>query len=487
MRYLAFFGFFVFLFFISRIYRLQFIPIFVDEAIYVNWALLGFQDASLRLISLIDGKQPLYIWIVSIVLNIIHNPLIAGRIVSTLAGFITAVGLFLLSLELFKNKKIALISAFLYTLYPFALVLNRMALYESLVGAFAVWGLYLVILLVRYTQSGFAFLLGFVLGGGLLTKSSGFISLLLFPSAFFLFPHKGKESLRKLFLLISYYFIACLVGFLFYSVLLLSDKFYMIAEKNSVFVYHVSELLPYNALGKWVPQLLQLISWAALYLTYPLFIIIFLSLLNVKFRKEKLILLLNFLVPLIGFALFDRILNSRYIFAITLFLLPLGALGIHEFCIKYRKIIPVIFLLIFSFLIYSDFKIISDMSHAPIPKEDLQQYVNGTTSGVGLREIIGYLMSIASKESIVIATEGIYGSLPTTVVKTYFLNYPQVEIEPFEKMSKNLPLSLLEKSKNKPVYVILNETQSVSNWPLKLIMKYKRGVSNYFMGLYQVL
>lgn len=117
---------------------------------------------------------------------------------------------------------------------------------------------------------------------------------------------------------------------------------------------------------------------------------------------------------------------------------------------------------------------------------DLQQYVNGTTSGAGLREIVAYLKFQAGKESIVIAPEGTYGSLPTTVVKTYFLNYPQVEIEPFEKMPKTCPTSYYEKAKHKPVYFILNETQSVSNWPLKLIMKFKRGTSNNYMSLYTI-
>lgn len=106
--------------------------------------------------SLTDGKQPLYVWMVAIVLNVIRNPLIAGRVVSIFAGFITTVGLFFLSIELFKNKWVGIISAFLYIFYPFVLLLNRMALYESLVGVFTVWSLYLTILLVRHTQSGLA-------------------------------------------------------------------------------------------------------------------------------------------------------------------------------------------------------------------------------------------------------------------------------------------------------------------------------------------
>jgi len=46
---------------------------------------------------------------------------------------------FLVSKFLFKRKRIAFLASTLYIFYPFAQVLDRMALMDSMVGAFSIW------------------------------------------------------------------------------------------------------------------------------------------------------------------------------------------------------------------------------------------------------------------------------------------------------------------------------------------------------------
>lgn len=474
-----------FLFFGLRLYSLKFIPIFVDEAIYVRWAQQGLYDPELRLISLVDGKQPLYIWLVSILTSYIYNPLIAGRLVSIVAGFVTLIGLFLLSLELFRNRWVSIISVLLYAVYPFALILNRMAIYESLIGMFAVWSLYVAILLVRYATLGMSLMLGLVLGGSLLTKSSGFINIYLLPTALLLFSFK-KRNFQKL---LKYFFLALLavvLSFFYYSVLLLSNKYYMISEKDAYFIYHFKELIPYHAFDKWAGNILQLLHWTFIYLTYPASLLLFL---NVKsFRKEKFLLLFWFVIPIIAIALFGRLLSPRYIFPMTIFLLPIIAVNLKDlyFFLKNKIVYGLVVILGVSFLTFSDYKILTDMSHAPIPQKDIQQYANSFSSGQGLREIIAYLTKQAKKEQIMIATEGIYGSLPTTVIEIYFVHNTSVVRYAFDIRPKELPRELYSKAQTKSVYVIFNETQSIYNWPLELVMKFKRGSSDFDLSLYKI-
>jgi len=94
--------FILFLFYIfSRLIRINLIPIFTDEAIYIRWAEIARYDAAWRFISLSDGKQPLFVWLTMVVLPFFKDPLIAGRLVSAVAGLITMIGLFLLGWELF--------------------------------------------------------------------------------------------------------------------------------------------------------------------------------------------------------------------------------------------------------------------------------------------------------------------------------------------------------------------------------------------------
>src|ERR1035437_962898 len=137
------------LYFSLRLIYLTRLPIFTDEAIYLRWAQIALHDSSWRFISLTDGKQPMFVWVAMILIKFIHDPLIAGRLVSVGTGFLTMLGLVTLTYELFKNKRTAFLVAVLYIVYPFAQVLDRMALYDSMVATFYVWALYVSVLLVR--------------------------------------------------------------------------------------------------------------------------------------------------------------------------------------------------------------------------------------------------------------------------------------------------------------------------------------------------
>src|SRR5581483_6440546 len=106
------------IYFILRFYNLFSLPIFTDEAIYLRWAQIALHDANWRFISLTDGKQPLFIRVVMVVLKFIHDPLLAGRLVSIVSGYLTMIGLFLLTYTLFKNIKTAFLCALLYIFYP---------------------------------------------------------------------------------------------------------------------------------------------------------------------------------------------------------------------------------------------------------------------------------------------------------------------------------------------------------------------------------
>jgi len=140
------------------------LPIFVDEAIYLRWAQIAKNDANWRFISLTDGKQPLFVWIVMVAMKVIQDPLVAGRLVSVLIGFCSMIAIGGLAYLLFNDRKIALLSSLLYLVFPFALVYDRMALMDGLVGTFSLLSLALSILLVRTLRLDVALILGAVLG-----------------------------------------------------------------------------------------------------------------------------------------------------------------------------------------------------------------------------------------------------------------------------------------------------------------------------------
>src|SRR3990167_410413 len=96
-------------YFSLRLYRIMSLPIFTDEAIYTRWSQIANQDASWRFISLVDGKQPLFIWLNMILVRVIHDPLLSGRLISVFAGFATMAGLFFLGREIFNNRWIVIL------------------------------------------------------------------------------------------------------------------------------------------------------------------------------------------------------------------------------------------------------------------------------------------------------------------------------------------------------------------------------------------
>ena len=53
-------------YFLTRLINLNVMPIFTDEAIYSFWAQVALHDPANRFISLVDGNQPLFIWLAAV-------------------------------------------------------------------------------------------------------------------------------------------------------------------------------------------------------------------------------------------------------------------------------------------------------------------------------------------------------------------------------------------------------------------------------------
>jgi len=123
-----------FLYFFSRLVNLEKFPIFTDEGIYINWAKTAWHDASMRFISLTDGKQPLQTWATIPFLKLFPNhPLFAGRLFSVFTGFFSLSFIFFLLFFLF-DKKTAFFGSIFYIFTPYFLFYDRMALTDSAVN-----------------------------------------------------------------------------------------------------------------------------------------------------------------------------------------------------------------------------------------------------------------------------------------------------------------------------------------------------------------
>lgn len=494
-----FFSLAIVVYFSLRFYHIMSLPIFTDEAIYMRWAQIAKSDASWRFISLTDGKQPLFIWITIAFMRIIKDPLLAGRVVSIFSGFGTLIGLYYLGKELFKNQWIGIIAATLYIFYPFGLVYDRMALYDDLVATFYIWTLYFAILLIRNTRLDFAFILGFIVGGGALNKSIELYSIYLLPVLVLLFDFKQKRKWFYLGKWILFVIIAVVISQVIYSILRLSPWFYIIKQKDATFFYSLGDLLhkPFTFWNQNVKDHLSgLFNWLFIYVTLPVLLLAISSVIFYKeYWKEKIILFLYFFTPFVVFSILAKIMYPRYLLFMTISLIPLAAYSLFKIfsLIKNYYINGVIFFLFISMWLWSDFYILTDFAHAPIPSSDLNQYSNDWPAGGGLKEIISYLQNESQNKKIYVGTEGTFGLMPYAL-ELYLINNPNITIKSFWPIYDQPPQEVLLASTKEPTYFIFYQPCpsckssgiAPDMWRTTLLYRYTKINPQTYTSLYQI-
>lgn len=485
-------------FLFSRIILLGNFPIFTDEALYVRWAQIASQDANWRFISLTDGKQPMLIWFGMIFTRVIEDPLTAVRLVSVLSGLFSLTGLWLLSFELFKSKKIAFLTSILYVVYPFSVVYDRLALYDSMVGALSIFGIYFSILLVRKLRLDIALILGMVLGAGMLTKTSANFSIILLPLSLIILNFKQKNYFKKIIRWGIFALIAVVIAEVLYNSLRLSPFFHIIKEKNTIFVYYPFSIPIADNINLFLGNLRGLSGWLFTYLTPFYLFLIIISLFTKKFIKEKLLLIGYFILPFIALALFGRVIFPRFIFFMSLYLLPLAGYGlsqviylVNKFLIErklnaYYTISSLVIILFILYPIKVSFDFIFNPSKSAIADADHKQYISEWPAGGGVKESIEFFKDKSKNEKIFIGTEGTFGLLPYAL-EIYLADNPNIMIKSYWPV-EGLPQDALEASKKMPAYFIFYQPcmecsfpgDAPDNWPLKKISEFKKSDGVYY-------
>ena len=441
----------------------------------------------------------MFIWLMMISLRFIQDPLLAGRVVSVGAGLLTLIGIYFLGRELFKSKSIGLISSALYVFFPMSLVYDRMALYDSLVGSFAVWGLLLIILLVRTIRLDVALILGIVIGGAVLNKTNGFFNIYLLPLSLILFNWTGKHVKERLLKWVSLVIVAVILTYAFYSILRLSPFFHIITEKNAIFVYPLKDWLdhPFNFfIGNWK----AFWDWTNRYLTWPLLVLAISSFFITRsFTREKLVLFLWFILPIIALGLFGRTLYPRFIFFMLLPLLPLIAFSIVNISrwIKSAYLLIIFFILSFALMVKTDFLILTNFAQAYIPVSDIRQYQTDWPAGGGIRESVEFFKSQSEKGRIYIATQGTFGLMPFAY-EIYLVQNPNITIEGLWPIENETPQKVLEKSKQMPTYFVFYQPcvfcveseigLAPSTWKsLELVYQFEKEFRQRKLSVYRVM
>jgi len=473
-------------FFLFRLINLTILPIFADEAIYVRWSQVMKAEPTLRFLPLSDGKQPLFMWILMFVLGVIKNPLFVGRFLSVLTGLGSLIGIFLLSYELFKNKKTALIAGLFYAIVPFFVFFDRMALVDSLLAMLGIWFFYFGLLLIKNLRLDLAMITGMILGAALITKSPAIFFAILLPTTLFIAPwldlKKRKKTALQLIKVAGLWGVVYVFAFGIYNLLRLGPNFQLIALRNKDYVFSFKEILshPFDPLK---PHLFDLVRWMPNLMTWPVLLLTLAGLVWMWWKKENwrqaTWLFLVCVTPLFVQAVFAKVFTPRYILFTTWPLIIVAAYFSSAMIKKLRiktSLVALLVLLIIIPSLYYNYLLLIDPEKAPLPRRMRSGYLEEWTAGQGIKEIADFVKEIAKEKNVLIGTEGSFGTLPDGL-QIYLEKVPRITVIGVGYPITGIHSSLVNSLVDNDVYLVVNQSRlqiPPEAYGLKLIKEYPK-------------
>lgn len=479
-------------YFLLRIPGLTLQPVFCDEAIYIHWAQQMLENFHFyAFVPLTDGKTPLFMWLMTVPLRIISDPLAAGRILSVFSGLATVTGAIVLGKKFF-NLRVGLIAGFLLSVIPFIVFFDKMALVDSMLAAFSFWSLIFALNLTQKLSLKNIFLLGLTLGGGWLTKTPGVFAFVTLPVV--IISVKFKEvGIKRVLKTAAGLAAAAGIGFGIYNLLRFSPYFVNLSSRNQDYYFPFSRLLV-TPLDPFIGHAHDLADWLPKLITWPILILMAISVILIAYKRNmvSLVIFLWGLLPLIAMMLLLKTFTARYVlfcFVPAIFLAAWTIDFLYSLLPVKRRIVPliaVIILLLVPAFVF-DYYLMTDPQKAPLPREERHGYLEDWTAGYGLKEIAGFMKSQARNQKILLVTEGSFGTLPDGL-DIYMGNDPNIEVW---YSTSTLEPDVYSMAKLEPTYFVVNKSRLALNKDLKLLNEYPKAKqpdsTQDGLMLYQVL
>ncbi|MDO8573412.1 MAG: glycosyltransferase family 39 protein [Candidatus Daviesbacteria bacterium] len=486
-------------YFIIRLPNLTLQPIFADEAIYIRWAQVMRAEQTLRFLPLSDGKTPLFMWAMMPMLKFIQDPLLAGRLLSVISGFTTLMGVFFLSRKIF-NLRTAVWAGLLYVITPYTVFFDRMALVDSMLSAFTVWVVYFSLWLVRALRLDISMILGFLMGGAILTKTPGMFNLFLLPIATIAFRREKdkKNSLIRLLVLLG---VAIMIALLAYNFLRLGPNFQLLSSRNADYIFSPFELIG-RPLDPFIPHFHDIADWFPKLLTWPILLSAVIGtvytiygVFQYSFRGQylpRLVILLWGILPILVNMAFLKTFTARYLLSSIPLFLVIAGFGVTKILppLAYIKKLPlfIMFIVLLPLPLYFNYLLLTSPEKAPLPREERAGYFEEWTAGYGFADIAAFLIEKNKENRVVLGTEGFFGTLPDGLY--IYLDKANISIV---GSHATISAQIRNAAKDNLTYFIGNKKNlkgSIDN--VKLILEYpkakpKNGSMQDATVLYQVL
>jgi Dolichyl-phosphate-mannose-protein mannosyltransferase len=441
---------------VSRLVGLMTLPIFCDEAIYIQWAARILRGQLLA--PLHDGKL-LHVWLIALALPWVSEPLWVARLLAVLEGAIALYACYCIGARLY-GRLAGVLCAALYVLCPFTLFYDRMALADGPLSAFAALTLLWSIAVIQDGRRLYVLLLGLAMAAAILCKMPGVLTLLTPMIAAFLLAKPPRIHVARR-LALSYCITLILVVVPIVIFLLTTNQHH----EKSVLGQNVWALMAQVA-----TNIRTTYKWLWFYWTPPVLILALVGFVFavIKRNREHLLLGATSLVPIFAFIAISRLLFSRYLLLATVPALTLVA-GVVSVDLAPRiarliglaqpaavRAVPGILLCVVVglFAWKVDWLLLTNPAHAPLPRADLNQYVELWPSGYGVTEATHYLQSLARDYpgGIVVA----HHDPQDFGLKVSLMNENRIAVRHLNMRGENSMAKLVAWSRNKPTFVVLN-------------------------------
>lgn len=400
-------------------------PLYLDEGIYISWADLIHQSKDFAYFSLQDGKTPLFFWIISVFGPLINNYLLAGRLISVFAGLVTAGSWMIIFFKYFNLKK-SIIYLFLFLIAPYGFLVERMALSDSLLMAFASLSLMFLMLFKKSLDEKskgeiiklivYIIFSGIFLGFAYATKTTAklFFVTYLIVGFFWICGYLKNKKIKNIILMsfgliIFIFFYKEIIGYFRVGGHILWSS---IAEKEKLMVYSPREII-----NRLINNPLSIFNYSNLVFQYleiylsglMIFVVIgVFKLITVKENHKFLWLLFCWIFVTVAICLSGKVMASRYIYVTYPIILAIAVFGIDFLLsLKKRKISFLVYLLMILVLGQSCL-LVFNPEKALYAKDDQNFFVSANLTALGVPEIIKYFEN-KDRSKVIIGISGTWG------------------------------------------------------------------------------
>ncbi len=463
--------------------RLEALPVFADEAIYIRWAQLIIDDWQRYLFyPMNDGKTPLQMWLMVPFLWMLEEQLWAARLLSVLAGAVAMAGVMRSGYLLTARRRTSYLIALLFICSPFIFFHQRLALTDAVLLAGLAWSQFFTLRLVQQGRRSDILKLGVVFFLSLFSKTPAILFTPILLSSLLIKQQAWPQLLRRS----VYVGLGLLLGLVLLYSFRLVPLFSQLFAVGGGFLQS-KEVLLSAALWPSIMANFRFISEQLLTYLGPAFLLLCLPLAT-RQRRSQIWLLLGSVAFLAFFLIFGRVLYPRYLLPVLLPLLLTVAITLHHWLDKAKLAWLIVLLLVLRSVsfIHSSYY---DVDQLPLSPKDREQYLEEWSSGHGIREATALIKERAQARTVAVATEGFFGTLPDGILlNLHKADVSNIYVEGIGQPVRQIPATFKERAQDfEEVLLVVNSHRLLLELPPEqLLAKFCRPNSAPCLQVWQL-